>query len=250
MSEESNKEITVKIKLPDGNVISVVTSLETTFKEFLTTAIQKNLELESLDYVKFSYTPRDLWDHKKKSERGNEIVSKWYVISYNQDSSDYPKIKDFCWCENEYELFLIECPGNPDNLAIDLKSLRVKSNDKSSAIESTGFNESVGDPAKINWPRIIVGGITLFLLAVTATLFLLFFLSSLNIPLTAPVVFAAVSLVAFVFWVAWNNIVPKNLKGGMIHMTPLSEDGNDFIKRDSLGRTSQPEYMETENRYI
>lgn len=250
MSEEAKNKITVTIKLPNGEVIKVPTSPNTTFKEFLITAMKTDSQLKSFGCVKFSYTPRNPFDHEKKSEQGNEIVSKWYVIKHIHIKRDetrdeyYLKIGDFSWYKDEYELSLIKWNKDPVNTAIDLNDFVVKSNDKSSAIESTGFNKSVGDSAKINWPRIIVGGITLFLLAVTATLFLLFFLSSLNIPLTAPVVFAVVSLVAFVFWVAWNNIVPKNLKGGMIHMTPLSEDSNDFIKKNGF-ENAQPEHENT-----
>ncbi len=406
MSENLNKEITVKIKLPDKEVIEVKTSPEATFKKFLEAALSQHSDMKDYGYVKFKYKC-NIWDTAEQWVGNQDQLKKKQTLVFNKrtleekrysihkaidgsrDELETMPIGKYLFIKDNAELSLILADNDPcainlndledelirgDKMPIDMEvegysktdssvvdNFRVCTNpndtfeafirkacflnlhelsevsrvkfilkdenkNEGTTLERSDIKKMVGElcgrhiksddkgkkyckiwikvcsskdkddeytvnlddfrnakkvdekadselinlkpidedlyseqkkndsnekivinnasPKKINWSRITVGIVVLFLLIVTIVLFMLCFLSSLNIPLTAPIVFAVVSFVGFVFWAAWNKIVPEDYRGGIIYKS-LSENNNNFLKTKLNDRTNpQLDYQE------
>ena len=258
MNKEAKNKITVKIKLPEEKAepIKVKISSDATFKEFLGAAIKENPKLKDLGCVKFEHRC-NIWDTKEDWVKKQKQLKQEQTLVFNKktlaeqvathtfngntvkENEVKMGISSHLFIKDGAELSLVlasddPCAINLNNLndtaivfaGIKSKPCYITENESIGGLQADADNKD-NPLTKINWPRIIVGGITLLLVASTVILFLLFFLSSLNISLTAPIVSAIVSFGVFVFWAAWNKIVPKNLEGGIIN-TPLSENNDDL----------------------
>ncbi len=245
------------------NDINVYTKPNDTFEAFIRKACFLNLyELSKFSRVKFILEDENknkkttlkrsdmkktvdelCGGHIKSGDKGKKYCKIWIKVYSSKDKDDEYTVNldDFRNTKKVDE--------KADSKLIDLELIN---EDLHSEQKKNDSNEKIvinnASPKKINWPRIIVGILTLFLLAATIVLFLLFFLLSLNISLTAPIISAVVSFVCFTIWSLWNNIVPKNFEGGIIYKS-LSENDIDVEKEKLNTLTNPQQYSKQENDF-
>ena len=217
MNKVAENKITVKIKLPNNKTIDVKTSSEATFKEFLKAAVEQNHKLKDFGNVKFEHRC-NIWDINKSWVQAQDRLKQKQTLVFNKRTlaeecvsninQNVPMgINSHLFIKDSDVLSLVRADDDP--CAINLNDF-YKINIRKCEIPETSI------PKKINWPRIIVGIVALFLFIAAIITFILFLFNILTF-VVIPVVCGTLFIVSLIIWATWNLFIGEDWRGGLIY---------------------------------
>ena len=237
--------------------VQIEISPDSTVFDLTKTVAKKFLETKD----KYDEQFRLVWDHqllntnelknKKISSLGESIdpISNNATIYISFYDSNNINSDVFSWdtlSESEKEKKVLDQKGkfSSKKLAITDNNNNNNNNNKNKN-NNKNNNKNKNNNFRNNWPllRIIIGVIDLLLLAVAIITFLLFFLTSLSVPVAIPIVLTALFVAGAVLFFGWNKILPKILPEGGLKKINSGIDPNENDKEKSKNYEKEEEIV-------
>ena len=173
-------------------IICVKTKENVTLREFFVSLIKRSTEMKQAKHFLCLY----IGNYLKKSELDQTLEN----LKFRQDCCCAVEITDE-FKEDRLKLF-------DDSMIFNVQDL---SGQQKQGVESES-RRKIELKNKNNWPllRIIIGIVDLLLLLATITTFLLFFLTSLNVPIVALIAPPVLLVFGTILFFGWNTILPDN----------------------------------------
>lgn len=213
-----NIKVKIEINKRDNKTVEVEIDKNAKLRDLILKVLQKG-EIKAIKHLKFVLADGSIFDKTTVDLLDKPIGN----FGFGEKQTMYVIEPIGKTVSNDLSDFIVP---TETNFLQDKKSEnnKINENNKTTNIEKNERNWSLS--------RIIMGIADLLLLAAAIITFLLFFLTSLSVPVAVPIVLTALFVVGSVLFFGWNKILPKILPKGCLEKLDLGIDLNEEYKNE------------------
>ena len=226
-----NIKVKIEINKRDNKTVEVEIDKNAKLRDLILKVLQKG-EIKAIKHLKFVLADGSIFDKTTVDLLDKPIGN----FGFGEKQTMYVIEPIGKTVSNDLSDFIVP---TETNFLQDKKSEnnKINENNKTTNIEKNERNWSLS--------RIIMGIADLLLLAAAIITFLLFFLTSLSVPVAVPIVLTALFVVGAILFFGWNTILPKILPDNCLKKpnleNTLDEKNKDKIEEIENNEKTNPE---------